>query len=764
MFDYDGSNLFPRTTPGAFVSQRYDSSAVGIRTIGELIDTSIPDSEPEFVYRVNSVVDGVETPEHGQLFASKITDIPGLTFSPVLTQDVSVTNFVGNVEPFYPAGTPLEDIIIAMLQGGQSAKDVMRMLNKCLFTITVNGESIDTSVDPSAAGFNVRTLEFTEGDNVQLGFTYEYIDGYFYNPNGYELADFIQYNSTGTNADHFRDNKLFADASISSCVVMEDSRVLREVNNPEPEYNYSGIATFNVSANLHTYKIIVNYLAAKSQPYKSDGTVSSNTLPAGSVTYTIKIRGLGAYDVIPVNPVIDNLKLKSNLTSATDYDYMVRSQYDIDHDSTTGVWAGDTVVITGNLARRYDGGHYEPGSGYNVSTFNENNGVSNGKLPAHCQIDSVKSQISNLSKNDVSAFEEENEELSVEFEDTYTIPASSTNTTVKLHAHYLQSTVVPKKSNNSDSTVRVPAGTLVMDGSFASPIDRDVDIHAYPGMTISNIQITGATIQGDRILDKYQGDVVSGSFDYEYSDGLFEPGTLYNSSAFVNNNPGSYNMGGLYVHDANCSLIGMTGLVNGSEITSGTGTSGTVTFSRVTLGEFLNLAVGYSYNNSQYTPIKLSGRESSTAIPGASNLQEMRKLSVSTRPVTYHFNLMSMGNNYQFSNNSNYSYVTQIINDASTVHFDASMTSSTPDPYTSPTGTLYRNVGSDWRRIIAIAPADYNNVYITVNSIPQNAFVNATILTLPYSSTDNTMYHVFIDKDGAGDGYLVNSIVYQKNT
>ena len=42
LYDYDGSNLFPRTKPSAFVSDLYDSSATGITTIGELIDSSMP--------------------------------------------------------------------------------------------------------------------------------------------------------------------------------------------------------------------------------------------------------------------------------------------------------------------------------------------------------------------------------------------------------------------------------------------------------------------------------------------------------------------------------------------------------------------------------------------------------------------------------------------------------------------------------------------------------------------------------------------------
>ena len=141
LYDYDGSNLFPRTRPDAFVSCLQDSVNTGIETIGELIDSSTPgtytidgsvmDYEPEFIYRIP--VSDVEalgnTDSSGTLKAVKLTQVSALHFNAVLSQDFTVTNGVGDATlgKTYAAGTLLETIIIDMLSGG-AVPDVTREL------------------------------------------------------------------------------------------------------------------------------------------------------------------------------------------------------------------------------------------------------------------------------------------------------------------------------------------------------------------------------------------------------------------------------------------------------------------------------------------------------------------------------------------------------------------------------------------------------------------------------------------------------------
>ncbi len=451
LYDYDGSNLFPRTKPNAFVSDLQDSDAVGIRTIGERIDTSIPSFEPEFVYRVKG--DNITSENNGELYATKISDFFGNISGAVLTASLTVSNGVGNASlgRTYPAGTYLEDIIRDMLAGGVSVYDVAKTLVSVQFSsVEVNGSSVSNNgiinIDSGSATISFRTT---------------YADGYFYPSNNYPQDRFRTLHE-GQRTYNQNNNILYADSSPNSLKITNDNSIeynadLSTLEALRSNGNIEVSKQINITSGNQRFVITLNCAAQPNyvKPYKSNGTLSNQSISDSSFQYTFTVIGSGVtvYDVkSPINPVLSNnfdvdsgggkvnidIPFKIDVydntykpNNSSTPDFVIKSKYDIEHqdqDISTGVWTGDSAII---FTKKYlypdwnyeyhlnntDGGVISiesPGFVYNDGIFNreddydfelfkeKNDKVTNisGNLYAECIIN--QTPILGIYRNDTS--------------------------------------------------------------------------------------------------------------------------------------------------------------------------------------------------------------------------------------------------------------------------------------------------------------------------------------------------------------------------
>lgn len=769
LFDYDGSNLFPRTRPDAFVSCLYDSSAVGITTIGELIDTSYMDPsaawetemgwEPEFIYRLNPEQNRVTGDVFGTMKAAKISQIPGLKFDAVLSEDLSVTNIVGIAgEPdnpncpngIYPAGTLLETIIIDILTRGASIYDVIKYVSKCNFTVSLGSQTITNS----------QTLELEEGTQYVLDYGFVYTDGSFGPSSSY--TNFAEMNSTGSNAPHFRNGILWADSSISEIKVTEAGTAIDRHQNPDCDYSNRPTITWNdepehcsitVKPGTKVYKIQVFYTANQSSPKKSNGDNSAQSLSAGSHEFTFTINAIGAKDVTPHNPVItrndsnitDPHTLIINSTGSTYTDIVVKSMYDLQHpeEEPTGIWVGDDVSLASSVVRKFFDGYFTPNTGYDVDLFNTNNNTTGGKLSAGNIINAAYLDASSV------AFTFENNIVKVE--QSVPLYGVSSSNTVHLNMNYAGSTVTPKKSNNQDSDVIVEAGTIQLTGTFNASTDKDVNKY-NPNVSIYEMHLYGGTHQW--------GDTdVSGYVNFFVYDGYYTPETGYASSDFQANNTGAYQTGGLYKLDAGCLPFDASCIVNNitfdvsnSNITYDSSHhryNGTGYFSGITLGSTNTFKIDVSYGNSTVIANKLSGRPSSVSISAGKD-SDTSTITYTAPVPEYHY-IMVTTNYKDVSNSGEYSNVNELINNQNFVLHLNDTSTNNPNTYDSSiVEGLPGEIDGDGRYVIIVAaPSDYTNVIMYTNGTPVNNGANPIIFTsdsdaIPYNSgTGNTMYKLF---------------------
>ena len=358
LYDYDGSNLFPRTRPNALVSDFEDSTAVGIRTIGEHIDSSTPTYEPEFVYRVKGDDPDATVDSSGDLHAAKISDIPGLLGAVLLT-DLYVTNPVGSAayHHLYEAGTPLETIIRDMLTAGSSIYDVAKALVNAQFVnVTVNGSPISSG----------STKNMVEGETANISFGATYADGYFY-PDGYYLPEIFADNHSDQPTYNVSENRLYAATAPSSLkmtkagteIYSADSTVLNNLKN-----NGSVTITadpITIPAGSQTYVLTLTYSGQANtvHPKKSDGTASSQSIGGSTKTFSFTIVGAQAdvYDVVldggpeimsmttPIGFGVDVFDSSFDIANASTYNFIIKSKYDIDNNTSTGIWNGDSAVL-----------------------------------------------------------------------------------------------------------------------------------------------------------------------------------------------------------------------------------------------------------------------------------------------------------------------------------------------------------------------------------------------------------------------------------
>jgi hypothetical protein len=767
LFDYDGSNLFPRTRPDAFVSCLYDSNAVGIPTIGELIDTSYMDPsvawetemgwEPEFIYRVNHEQAQYDSSGYGSLKAAKISQIPGLKFDAILKDPLPVSNVVGiagttenSPGGVYPVGTSLELIIREMLTAGVPVKDVVKHLPGCTFTVTIDG--VRTAISNGAV------LEYTEGAQYQLNYGYQFSDGYFDNPAGYALNDFVQYNNTGSNIEHFRNNKLYADVSILSIQVLDGNVIKQEQTNPA--YEYSSIYMLTVESGSHTYYIKVNYSAMKCQPYKSDGSPSNKSIDAGSFSFMFTINSMDAFDVIPHDPSVGNTVLNIGGSGS---EIEVKSQYDVSWGASTGIWVGDTVELKAEITRLITDGYFTPDSSYDTELFNSNNSTTNGVLNAGNPVNTVQYKGGNMIAETINTWHWPiGNNNAIKIDKTANIPNVASDTSVYFYINYGNSTVVPKKSNNSDSTVIVPSGTFILEGHFNASTDRDVST-IKPAVSIYEVVLNGGSHQ-------YGDTNVSGYVNFYLYDGYYKAGTYYNDTDFYANNPNSYISGSLHRLDASCLPFDASCIVNGTSFSvsnimySSTNHyyHGTGYFNGITLGSTNTFKINVSYGNSTVTANKLSGRPSNASI-SASTASDTSTINYTAPVPEYHYVMVTT--NIKNTDSMNFSSVEDLLTTEGYITHLNESTTNTPSGTYSKTISPEEHVGPNRKLFVIAAPVYYTSARIYVDGndygVPFVLIPASGNNGIPYSSnsTDNIKYRLFEYKSSdSPSAFIVNKL------
>lgn len=430
LYDYDGSNLFPRTRPDAFVSSLQDSDNTGIETIGELIDSSTPgtyiqdgetvDYEPEFVYRIP--VSDCEalggTDASGTLKAVKLTQVAALHFNAILSHDFTVENPVGDATlgKVYTAGTLLEDIIIDMLSGG-SIYDVGRVLPGAQFMVeyTNDGQTYN-----SIASGDV--IEVNAGDSIKVRYQFTFTDGKYIPVTGYALDLFQANNDIAENTGYYND--LGVDSYLAAGTnpirmqfkCQGESSPITSITDPVSGSLYGPDTIEQIPIGDKVYVITVDYSAGVSTPYKSNNTPSAKIaegICGNPFTFTVRGAQVQVYDVYGRSP-----RDISGTTTGFSFNQRLaaKNQYDISNGTNTGLWTDDGLVI--GLTKYFDNtvgpydeihhntngddtsvygpvfselstGRFYPNSGYPAATFSNYNshiGVSADPdyVPAGC--------------------------------------------------------------------------------------------------------------------------------------------------------------------------------------------------------------------------------------------------------------------------------------------------------------------------------------------------------------------------------------------
>lgn len=371
LYDYDGSNLFPRTKPSAFVSDLYDSSATGITTIGELIDSSVPGEyrdpvidasvpyEPEFVYRIPATDTEITGGSYGTLKAVKLTEVSALHFDAKLTENLDVTNIVGIAgmlnnphcpNGVYPAGTLLETIIIDMLTADMTTKDIERILPGIQFTVEITDNGVDFS---TVTDGSVITAE--EGVGLKLRYSFAFTDGRYLPVYGYDASTFTWYNYTSPDASM---NLSFFVSSPTSpylnagsvpkvLTLKTGNTVIYTQNYPDSSMQRMDVLE-PVTIGQKVYDIILTYANGQSVPFKSNGQRSGNTVTEDSSIFTFTINGVHAevYDVVATVPFINDDHVEDfEINTDSSRSLIAVSKWDLENNASTGIWTGDTVTI-----------------------------------------------------------------------------------------------------------------------------------------------------------------------------------------------------------------------------------------------------------------------------------------------------------------------------------------------------------------------------------------------------------------------------------
>lgn len=331
LFDYDGSNLFPKTIPEALASIHTDAS--GIRTIGELIPTEKPDSSNiEFVYRTGTTtgIDEGEFPE-GHLKATKLSDVEGLLLNAKLSKTLEVTNEVGDATygKVYDAGTLLEDIIRDMLTRNISVFDILKQDPSCIFT------------------FNISNLSYPNepilvGDEIELKASFNFNLGYFYPQAGYPSETFIDFHPDADPATHHIN---------ASYDTIQYGGYIKDTTT---QIYFDTSVSYTISDETTTIYAQVTHGQSNNILKKSDGTLSDTSISSGTLSAS-HIINAPIYDISVANP-----STTYSLDHTTPGPYYMGNEIEI--------WKTDGAVISGYV--------YPGDTGYTVNRFIDNNGDS----------------------------------------------------------------------------------------------------------------------------------------------------------------------------------------------------------------------------------------------------------------------------------------------------------------------------------------------------------------------------------------------------
>lgn len=729
LYDYDGSNLFPRTKPSAFVSDLYDSSATGINTIGELIDSSIPgeyrdpatdtsvDYEPEFIYRIprkgsDSALLGEQ---NGTLKAVKLTQVSALHFDARLTENITVSYQVGQatIGKEYPAGTLLENIIRDMLTGGASIYDVKRNLPGISFDISYSSDGIDYY-----SLINDQTITANTGETgYKVKIKFLFTDGSYGQTVGYTDALFTSLNNTSENSQWFvpgdptaipPTHPYLEAGSIPSMVSLKHEGTSDfSYNNPTSGAEY--IASLPaITSGTRTYVITVNYTAAQSTPYKSDALPSSNTIGAGAKDFIFKVTGVNVqvYDVevgdMPSMRVGEfwhengyigvDVYDRNYILADDNANLILKSKYDVQENSSTGIWTGDSVSlftkkslypswtytvggepVIMQLADTsypvvspvlyYIDGDFKPESGYPAELFQQYNPLASAdSLYAQCNLTENPSigiykdntevyiQQTPYSTKVAKAASAIDPDVSVTREyalwfngtsgtlmDTDNITLTSSGIyTLKFKVPYTANTSIPKKSNNTPSSVSIDAGILEKTSS-AFTVNQEVDVSVIgPSISIEAITIDniGTCYNGDSV--DISAGTISGHYNFVVNnkEGLFTPGnSTYTNTEFNNNNNTAD--GKLA---AGCKFTTFTLNVNGSTAGTCAGDAldstghGKIRFTDLQVTNDLTAQITGAHGGSTVTAKKRSTRNSSANINSTSALASNQLIIHVTMP------------------------------------------------------------------------------------------------------------------------------------
>lgn len=619
LYDFEGSNLFPRTKPSALVSDFYDSSAEGITTIGEWIDTSVPGNyidpdteasvpyEPEFVYRIPK--EGSDSDltgdEKGTLKAVKLTQVSALHFDARLSENLTVSFEVGQatLNKVYQAGTLLEDIIRDMLTGGATIYHVQRVFPNVNFTsvkLCTDGTNWNSITNNSVSSANV-------GSTPKIKFTFAFTDGQYKPVSGYTDSLFAQNNNVPVNSQYYLTDSgghpyLRTNSSTDSFTI---SNGVTGGSNPLAGTEYTRDLNTVTSGNK-IYTITLHYTTnsnATSTPYKSNGQPDDDHLVTSgncSTQFNFTITGVDVqvYDVeIHATPSLTVGRFWNETTnigvevydrnytaSAGNANLILKSDYDINQDSSTGIWTGDSVSLFTKktlypswtyigeddepVVVDYDGtsypvvspviyyydGMFVKQTEYPTDLFQQYNptastdtlypqcnlntdpsiGIYKGNTEVYVQQTPYSTKVAKV----VSEWDEPNENTSIALGralwfkgtsgtliDTGSTKLNDAGTyTIKFKVPHTANTIIPKKSNNTSSQVGISADTLIKTSdTFTVKQEVDVKTVANPVVAITNLKINNTNYHDGDSITLPADNKISGSITFLCSNGRFGP-------------------------------------------------------------------------------------------------------------------------------------------------------------------------------------------------------------------------------------------------
>lgn len=773
LYDYDGSNLFPKTKPSAFVSDLYDSSATGINTIGELIDSSIPgeyrdpatdtsvDYEPEFIYRIprkgsDSALLGEQ---NGTLKAVKLTQVSALHFDARLTENITVSYQVGQatIGKEYPAGTLLENIIRDMLTGGASIYDVKRNLPSmrvgefwhengyigvdvydCSYILADDNANLilkskyDVQENSSTGIWTGDSVSLFTKKSLYPSWTYTvggepvimqladtsypvvspvlyYIDGDFKPESGYPAELFQQYNPLAS-----------ADSLYAQCNLTENPSIGIYKDNTEVYIQQTPYSTkvAKVASAIDPDVSVTREYALWFNDTPGTLMDTDNITLTSSGIYTLKFKvPYTENTIIPnkSNNTPSSVSIDAGILEKTSTAFTVNQEVDV---SVIGPSISIEAITIDNI-----------GTYYNGSTAD----ISAGTISGHYNF---------VVNNKEGLF----------------TPGNSTYTNTEFN------------NNNNTADGKLAAGckfttfTLNVNGSTAGTCAGDaLDSSGHGMIRFTDLQVTNDLTA--QIIGAHGGSTVTAK-----KRSTRNSSANINSTSALASNP-------LIIHVTMPSMRSVRLIANPS-------TGGTVRFSFTqapggesdasTMVEGTSFtaiatpAANWSFVDWTKTRPSTSGIQVSTSAEyteqvGSIDLELYANFSAPQ--TSYHFVVVTTTDTDV--NATTYTQVEQLLAAGNTVHCNYTH-DTTPSTYTDSTTYNNPNIGVGKKVFVIAAPIEYKSASMYVGA--DNQQFNFTIIPavssdngIPYSSSDTTVYRLFKFQSAARSGYNINKIELKKS-